>query len=314
MSKAELAAQVDPQELAKRLSHYTPLTHARGLAVYDIDGESEPRIMREVGRIRESEYRAMGAGRGGEVDIDAYDIAPSRYRQILVWDPGAREIVAMYRYWRAAPGTEPAGALREVRTSSLFTMSERFASGVLLNAVELGRSVVNSRSRAAVRGLHAVWMGLGALIAAPGAPAYFFGNVSVPASVSAGVRSELAAMLAGACPPGDGFEPHDVVARGGPGVGSPAESIGLYAQADHRGALATIRERLGDEARSIPPILLSYLKRSRRLWAFDWARDADFGNAWEVAIVIPVDQLTEAAVETFVEPNRDTAEEKRSVS
>ena len=54
--------------------------------------------MREVGRLREYTFRAAGGGTGKEMDIDAYDIADSPFKQLIVWSPQDKEIVGGYRF------------------------------------------------------------------------------------------------------------------------------------------------------------------------------------------------------------------------
>ena len=303
-SGVPLAPPVDRAELAAELAGCERVADAGRLEVYDLHGDRAPVTMREIGRIREREYRAIGAGRNVAVDLDRYDAAPYRYRQLVVWDPAGRELVAMYRYVvaRDALSTLGEGGLR---THTLFRYSERFRDRVLPRAVELGRSWVNAEAVAAVRGLHAAWFGLASIILRDRSIEYFFGNVTIPATMPPAASAHLLTMLRVTCAPGDRLTPRDVAAIRAldtdryPAVGSTG-----YAPGDHRGGLWTLRARLADYDAAVPPILVSYLKRSARLWAFESARDDDFGNALETAVVIPVAALTVDTKRTFLRETR----------
>ncbi|MCG8480234.1 MAG: GNAT family N-acetyltransferase [Spirochaetales bacterium] len=294
----ELAPAGDPSALAAEVASCERVAVVGRLEVYDFEGDAAPTLMREIGRIREREYRAIGAGRGGEIDVDRYDAAPHRYRQIVVWDPQHRQLVAMYRYAWTREVLETVG-LEGLRTHTMFAFSKTFELEVLSSAVELGRSVVNSEASAAIRGLHAVWFGLASIVERNPSIAYYFGNVTIPATMPPEAIGHILAMLRTACAPGDGLTFHDVAARGSAAQPSiPADADG-YVLGDHRGALALLRERLAPYEVMPPPILMSYLKRSTRLWAFESARDEDFGDALETALVMPVATITDEARRLF---------------
>ena len=54
--------------------------------------------MREIGRLREIAFRAAGGGTGLSMDIDEYDTMENPYKQLIVWNPEAEEILGGYRY------------------------------------------------------------------------------------------------------------------------------------------------------------------------------------------------------------------------
>lgn len=299
-----LAQPADRAELAAQIATCEQVASPGKLEVYDFSGDDAPTLMHEIGRIREREYRAIGAGRNVAVDLDRYDTAPHRYRQIVVWDPAARELVAMYRYVLAAEVLPTLGE-DGLRTHTMFNYSQRFRDEVLNHAVELGRSVVNSEAVSALRGLHAVWFGLASIVLRNRSIEYFFGNVTIPTTMPSAAVAHLLAMLRVTCAPGAGLTAGDVAAI------NPLDTQRYrdvatdgYAQGDHRASLATLRERLSDYDVTAPPILLSYLKRSGRLWAFESARDPDFGEALEAAIVVPVATLTDETKRAFLRGER----------
>ena len=70
------------------------MTHAKGeIKIYIVDAHTAPNVMREIGRLREIAFRAAGGGTGMECDIDEFDTMDPPCRQLVVWDPVAREIM-----------------------------------------------------------------------------------------------------------------------------------------------------------------------------------------------------------------------------
>ena len=64
--------------------------------IYIITAQDSPNIMREIGRLREIAFRAAGGGTGKPLDIDEYDIMENPYKQWIVWNPEAEEILGGY--------------------------------------------------------------------------------------------------------------------------------------------------------------------------------------------------------------------------
>jgi hypothetical protein len=87
-----------PETLAAQLGARTRILDFRGVEVHAFAAEEAPEVMREVGRIREKEFRAVGAGRNLALDLDDLDFGSFAYRQLVAWDPQRRELVAAYRY------------------------------------------------------------------------------------------------------------------------------------------------------------------------------------------------------------------------
>jgi len=288
-----IAKPVPPDDVARELNEDSRIASFRGLEVHLVAGPEAPATLGEIGRIREQEYRRVGAGRGGEHDLDRHDTEWPWYLQLVSWDPEAREIVAAYRAIRCDWALRNGGP-GALRTHGLFEYRDRFAADYLPYAVELGRSVVNAESRKATSGLFSAWVGLGAMVREWPELRYFFGNVSLYRSLpDAAVRAIVGYLLRHHGPP----EPL-VVARDPVVSLSPA----AVAQPEPPGTLDELQSLAARDGWFLPPILVSYLKAHPGMLAFDVAEDADFGGAYEVAIAIPVAGLTERTVERFIAP------------
>ena len=74
------------------------MTNKSNNQIYIITYQNAPNVMREIGRLREIAFRAAGGGTGLSMDIDEYDTMEHPYKQLIVWNPEAEEILGGYRY------------------------------------------------------------------------------------------------------------------------------------------------------------------------------------------------------------------------
>src|SRR3712207_8574247 len=74
------------------------MTNKSNNQIYIITHKTAPNVMREIGRLREIAFRAAGGGTGLSMDIDEYDTMENPYKQLIVWNPEAEEILGGYRY------------------------------------------------------------------------------------------------------------------------------------------------------------------------------------------------------------------------
>ncbi len=304
---------VDGNEMARELDERSRFGSFRSLELHLFHAQEKPTVAQEIGRIRESEYRAVGAGRNVGCDLDDRDLDRPGYLQLIAWDPEESEIVAMYRLIDCREAIRTSG-ITLLRTSTLFEFSNRFVEEVLSRSVELGRSVVNSAARRAIHGLFAMWQGLGGVLSTWRHVEYFFGNVSIYRSLGAERTARMVAFLdhwhgdpmrpvragnVAELPPAP-EDPHerpniqlprdhvtqrdrDLSSVDSSALGTP---LVAFAPEEYRAAFETFRERASKEGWSLPAILLSYLKSAPTMRSFDLASDPDFGNAWELAILV----------------------------
>lgn len=165
-------------------------------------------LLREIGRLREASFRAVGEGTGRALDIDRYD---AWYEHIVLWDAKARAVVGAYRVCRGARVLATRG-LTGLYTASLFEFDgparERINQGM-----ELGRSFV-APEYWGTRSLDDLWLGIGAYLRAHPEVRYLLGPVSISAALPISAREHLVAFY------GQHFGPPEVLAedRQKPGV------------------------------------------------------------------------------------------------
>ncbi len=144
-----------------------------GKIIYLVDHRLNSSVIRELGRLRELTFRAVGEGTQRLRDTDRYD---KIYRHIVLWDKDDREIVGAYRIGEAFKLTQN-GNLDKLYTAELFQYGPAF-KGIFPKAVELGRSFIQPKYWTR-RGLDYLWQGIGAYLLAQPDVRYLFGAVSI---------------------------------------------------------------------------------------------------------------------------------------
>ena len=90
---------VDKQLLKSELtpSKQLRLTNKSNNEIYIVTAQDSPNVMREIGRLREIAFRNAGGGTGKALDIDEFDTMEGGYKQLIVWNPDAEDIIGGYR-------------------------------------------------------------------------------------------------------------------------------------------------------------------------------------------------------------------------
>lgn len=143
-----------------------------GMAIYLYRFDGDSTVMREIGRLREVSFRAVGEGCGRRRDMDVYD---RDYDHIVLWDDEALELVGAYRLRRTADLN--ASDMQKLYSDSLFEYRTA-AQPYLAEGVELGRSFVQPRYWGR-RSLDLLWYGIGAYVKKFPQVRYLFGPVSI---------------------------------------------------------------------------------------------------------------------------------------
>ncbi|HEX4794905.1 MAG TPA: GNAT family N-acyltransferase [Humisphaera sp.] len=159
--------------------------------VYHAAAEKLPRLLREIGRLREITYRATGEGTGNAIDLDRFDRS---YTHLFVWNKKANEIVGAYRLGMADQIVARSG-IDGLYTSTLFSYRNELLAR-LGGAIELGRSFVRAEYQKSYAPLLLLWRGIGQYVAER--PAYYmlFGPVSISNDYLSASKNLLVQFLA----------------------------------------------------------------------------------------------------------------------
>ncbi len=308
-----IAKQLLKQELTpeKRLR----LTNKSHNEIYVITAHNAPNVMQEIGRLREIAFRTAGGGTGKCVDIDEFDTGENCYKQLIVWNPEAEEIIGGYRYsfgddWKLDDKGQPILA-----TSHMFHFSDKFIKDYMPAAVELGRSFVsleyqNVRTNAkSIFALDNLWDGLGALTVINPKVKYFFGKMTMyPSYIRIG-RDMILYFLK------KYFDDKDNLIV-------PTKPLQLETDAKvfddlfNGGAFKEDYKILNREIRkmgyNIPPLINAYMGLSPTMKLFGTAINNGFGDVEETGILIAVDEILEEKrirhIDSFIQENRANLE------
>jgi hypothetical protein len=144
-----------------------------GKLIYLLDYQADSPVMREIGRLREVAFRAVGEGTGQRRDLDKYD---QYYWHLVLWDPIELDIVGAYRLCDTQATLAHQG-LGGIYSASLFDYEQEMQP-FLDQGLELGRSFVQPKYWGK-RSLDYLWLGIGALLANRPQYRYLFGPVTI---------------------------------------------------------------------------------------------------------------------------------------
>ena len=303
ISKEVLKTELTPE----RRLRFTNKSHNE---IYIVTAHNAPNVMKEVGRLREIAFRAGGGGTGKSMDVDEYDVMPNPYKQLVVWNPEAEEILGGYRYLFGDEVEFDNHGKPILATAHMFDFSEKFLKEYLPYTVELGRSFVTleyQSSRAGSKGLFALdnlWDGLGALTVIKSNVKYFFGKMTMYPSYHRRGRDMILYFLH------KHFADNDKLI-------TPIRPLELETamkilekmfccesfKEDYR-ILNTEVRKLGY---NIPPLVNAYMGLSPTMRMFGTAINYGFGDVEETGILIAVDEILAEKrlrhIESFVAQN-----------
>ena len=173
-TQASIALPEDRKELSRAIRECEHLgqTHD-GKSIYLYQHKHCSPIMREIGRLREVAFRAVGEGTNKRRDIDQYD---SHYYHLVLWDDSDLEIVGAYRFGDAellSQNNHSTG----LYSATLFNY-EGDNEKLFKEGLELGRSFVQPQYWGK-RSLDYLWFGIGAFLSRYPKYRYLFGAVSL---------------------------------------------------------------------------------------------------------------------------------------
>ncbi|HKF96998.1 MAG TPA: GNAT family N-acyltransferase [Steroidobacteraceae bacterium] len=298
---AALAPAVDPQALASEVDSLpveTLLVTSGALRVHCAPAALLPLTLSELGRLRESTFRAVGEGTGRSADIDTFD---GYYEHLFIWDAAAREIIGAYRLGRTDLITRQRGK-HALYTATLFEYHDLFFK-LLGPALELGRSFVRAEHQKSFAPLLLLWRGIGEYVGRHPEYCKLLGPVSISSDYSLLSRALLVQFLRQR-----NFDPlaQALVRARLPFRGHLSlRSLG-GSQPDDLQTLSALLASLEPDGKGAPVLLRQYLRLGGRVLGFNI--DPDFGNSLDCLVLVDLRRteprvlekyLSEAALESF---------------
>lgn len=262
--------------------------------IYIVTWQDAPNTLREIGRLREIAFRAAGGGTGKPMDLDEFDTMENPYRQLIVWNPEAEEIIGGYRYLLGTEARMDELGQPILATSHMFHFSERFIKEYLPYTIELGRSWVTleyQSTRAGAKALFALdnlWDGLGALTVVQPNVRYLFGKMTMYPSYDRVARDMILFFLEKHFGDPDGLilpmKPLKIEQ-------DPAEMRRLFCESDFKADYRILNREVRARGYNIPPLVNAYMGLSPTMKMFGTAINYGFGDVEETGILIAVDEI-----------------------
>lgn len=310
----EVIAPVDKELLKAELTEDKRLrmTNRSNNHIYIVTAHNAPNTMREIGRLREIAFRAAGGGTGMSMDIDEYDTMENPYKQLIVWNPEAEEILGGYRYILGTDVRFDEQGAPILATSHMFHFSEKFLKDYLPTTIELGRSFVTleyQSTRTDSKGLFALdnlWDGLGALTVVMPNVKYFFGKVTMYPSYHRLGRDMILYFLHKHFGDKEGLvypmEPLKLEA-------DEKDLAALFCKDSFKEDYKILNAEIRKFGYNIPPLVNAYMSLSPTMRMFGTAINYEFGDVEETGILIAVDEILAEKrirhIQSFVENEQD---------
>lgn len=303
-----IIAPIDKEILKSELTEdrRLRLTNKSHNEIYIVTWQNAPNVVKEIGRLREIAFRAAGGGTGKSMDLDEYDVMENPYKQLIVWNPEAEEILGGYRYILGTDVQNDSEGKPILATSHMFNFSEKFMKDYMPKTIELGRSFVTleyQSTRAGSKGLFALdnlWDGLGALTVIMPSVKYFFGKMTMYPSFHRQGRDMILYFLNKHFGDKDHLitpmKPLKIEA-------DPNELAKIFRFDSFKEDYKILNTEVRKLGYNIPPLVNAYMSLSPTMRMFGTAINYGFGDVEETGILIAVDEILEEKrirhIETF---------------
>jgi len=283
-------------DLAREVAWLPPeqkLVEAGDYRVYVAGAKQIPGVLREIARLREVTFRAVGEGTGGVWDLDAFD---RFYQHLFVWNEKKSEVVGAYRLGLTDKILAQYG-LGGLYTSTLFKY-EWDLIGQLSPAIEIGRSFVRQEYQRKHLPLLLLWKGIGVFVARNPKYRNLFGTVSMSNSYSETSRQLVARF----------FEQENQKRQERPSVrprnplklkGSPVgDANGPLCRIPDMDALSEMVSDVEPDGKGIPVLMRQYIKLGGRVLSCNV--DPKFNMALDALLVVDLTRTDSRLLELYM--------------
>lgn len=281
-TQAPVAPPEDRKELSRAMKQCEHLgLTSDGKSIYLYQHNSCSPIMREIGRLREIAFRAVGEGTNKRRDIDHYD---SHYYHLVLWDDNDLEIVGAYRFGDAKLLTQPEHPTG-LYSSTLFEYDDQ-NEALFDEGLELGRSFVQPRYWGK-RSLDYLWFGIGAFLNQYPKYRYLFGAVSLSNTYPAPAKDLIVQFYSTYFPAKFGsaksVRPYTV----------SQDVLHTFTGEDYKQEFTELKHLLANMGVNVPTLYKQYSEicKSSGVAFLDFNIDPDFNDCIDGLVVVDLTQL-----------------------
>lgn len=298
---------VDVQLLKKELNQDTFLrkTNRGDNEIYVVNNENAPNVLREIGRLREVSFRAVGGGSGTECDLDHFDLEDKACFQIVVWNPEEDEIIGGYRFTRWKMATFHENGQPYVNTEHLFDFSQEFLDNYFPYCIEMARAFVQPKYQSAQAGRKALfaldnlWDGIGGVVASDPSVKYLSGKVTIYNSSPELSRKAMVYYLDKSF--GDR---RGLITSKNPETWTDEQAEmfeEMFCGANYKENYQILNNYVKSMGDSIPPLIHLYIGLSETMKTFGTTFDPDFGDCYDTAMLITIADIYQEKYDRYID-------------
>lgn len=310
----EIIQPIDKELLKSELTPDKQLrsTNKSNNEIYVVTAHNAPNVLQEIGRLREIVFREAGGGTGKALDLDEFDVSDNCYKQLIVWNPDAEEIIGGYRYLLGTDWEYDKQGQPILATSHMFHFSEKFIKEYAPKTVELGRSFVSlpyQSSRMGAKSLFALdnlWDGLGAITVIRPNVRYYFGKMTMYPSYIRKGRDMILYFLKKYF---DDKEKLIIPMKPLVIETDERELEQLFSGNSFKEDYRILNREIRALGYNIPPLVNAYMGLSPTMKLFGTAINYGFGDVEETGILISIDEIFEEKkkrhIDSFIHEHHD---------
>ncbi|OEE58119.1 GNAT family N-acetyltransferase [Enterovibrio norvegicus FF-162] len=275
-----------------------------GKEIYLYRYKDESSVMREIGRLREIAFRAVGEGTGQRRDIDKYD---EHYFHLVLWDPIVMEIVGAYRFCDTQAVIAQQG-IECLYTHTLFDYDQGMTP-FLDAGLELGRSFVQPKYWGK-RSLEYLWLGIGAFLTKHPHYRYLFGPVSISNAMPHAAKELLIffyrTYFGATNKVAQSKQPFNLDTQ------KEHELLSHFCGNDYQQDLKTLKVLLDNLGTGIPTLYKQYgeLCEPGGVQFLDFGIDPDFANCIDGLVMVDMTKLKERKRQRYIRADQTIAKSK----
>lgn len=284
----------------ERLPAEQKLVASGDLTVYIARSAQIPSLLREIGRLREITFRAVGEGTGNEIDLDEFDYY---YNHLFIWNHARQEVIGSYRLGLADEIVQQHD-VQGLYTHTLFKFDERLMNRIQ-PAIELGRSFIRPEYQKSYIALFLLWKGISTFIGQNPRYRILFGPVSITNEYREASRGMILACMRHIC-----MEKESealVLPRIPPKPPRRAE----WCMKEYEPFLANLDlmaafvSEIEPDHKDIPVLLRQYLRMGGKLLAFNV--DPEFSSVVDGLILVDLSQAAPKTLRRYMGNETATA-------
>ncbi|ALM20830.1 glycerol acyltransferase [Nonlabens sp. MIC269] len=154
-----IVGHVKPEDMEKEIEYLREndkrLLISKNYEVFLAESKSIPKILHEIGRLREITFRKIGEGTNKSIDLDKYD---SYYHQMFLWDKDAKCIAGAYRMGMGQQIYKKYG-IEGFYLNELFRFDNELHK-MMSESIEMGRAFITSDYQQKPMPLFLLWKGI----------------------------------------------------------------------------------------------------------------------------------------------------------